>query len=895
MLLLLAASIAAAEASAASAPTAHVSRVGSILAQGPPPGWDERHQSRRRLAELADEVGEEDAASKPRGSDQSTRRIAQYSCTGSDKKFSDSGSETGRCLANMVKKQWSMYPENFKDELGDYVLSDNRMYTCPISEQRIFIGNGIPDHSVKPINEAGVCETFRKITMPLNPAVGINREVGVFGPQAIALNGVVIYGPTEATGGNAVEPDSGGVPDAKFWYGHAGGQGSMHYHSPHAGGGAPTSEALIGYALDGFPIYGPVENPDDVLDECNGRLDDDGKYRYHVREASDVDETSAYCLDKDHSAIVNWKYIIGCYKGPVDDTIVETWNAIIDPEADLPDDCELEYKSDMTPPPPTPDAGATPAKRPNFIIIQPDDMPHYSPWTPPPIPVNDNYYPEGYTFPKSGLPNIEQLRLQGVEMTAAHAASPMCGTSRYSTLTGRYPSRSASGRRSDRTSDTVDVTIPNTKLKDIVGSNKMADALDCTEDNLQAALGADGYRTGMAGKWHLARIKGEYEYDKGVEEVMGCGFDYVDGMYLENLGDGFTEGKFSHNMEWVTDSAITFLQGRYDMSASGKSVDDPFLLYFNPTVPHSSGDVSDAIKDVSCRLTADVNNTLERDPIIRGMTLDLKYTKDDGTTTEVSSGSCEEYRDSILTRAGNSDDKALGAIWLDDSIGALMRALEEAGELDNTVIIFQMDHGMYDKGSLYEGGNRIAQFVHYPDGFGIDGRQFEGLVSTIDIAPTLLDYAGLANNHYGLDGSSWKDAVTSTSEEEKAEWRDERCLFFEANRDHAVRCGQCDKMMMLETDGVDASFGTREYGVAKGLAADDLNYFNLCDGSGDYVTYRDNAVTHEATNQINDASTEKVDFLLAALDCHRARTSPKDGKDPDYVVSCQEDALLATA
>jgi arylsulfatase A-like enzyme len=36
------------------------------------------------------------------------------------------------------------------------------------------------------------------------------------------------------------------------------------------------------------------------------------------------------------------------------------------------------------------------------------------------------------------------------------------------------------------------------------------------------------------------------------------------------------------------------------------------------------------------------------------------------------------------------------------------------GELDKTSILFQMDHGVEGKGSLFETGARIAQFIHYP-------------------------------------------------------------------------------------------------------------------------------------------------------------------------------------
>ena len=53
----------------------------------------------------------------------------------------------------------------------------------------------------------------------------------------------------------------------------------------------------------------------------------------------------------------------------------------------------------------------------------------------------------------------------------------------------------------------------------------------------------------------------------------------------------------------------------------------------------------------------------------------------EGMTLEY--GSCSAYRDSIYSRATDEDD--LGSIWVDDSIGALFKALEGSNQLNNTV------------------------------------------------------------------------------------------------------------------------------------------------------------------------------------------------------------------
>ena len=89
--------------------------------------------------------------------------------------------------------------------------------------------------------------------------------------------------------------------------------------------------------------------------------------------------------------------------------------------------------------------------KPNIIIMQPDDFPFFAEWSPPPrnpYPDSDKDrgprarrkfaegFPAGFT-----MPNLERLRKQGLQMTQAYTASAACATSRYSTITGRYPSR----------------------------------------------------------------------------------------------------------------------------------------------------------------------------------------------------------------------------------------------------------------------------------------------------------------------------------------------------------------------------------------------------------------------------------------------------------------------
>ena len=69
---------------------------------------------------------------------------------------------------------------------------------------------------------------------------------------------------------------------------------------------------MLGFARDGFPIFGPPESTT-KLDECNGHYVN-GSYRYHIRRLEDVNMSADYCRAVGHHAN-RWNWFLGCYKG----------------------------------------------------------------------------------------------------------------------------------------------------------------------------------------------------------------------------------------------------------------------------------------------------------------------------------------------------------------------------------------------------------------------------------------------------------------------------------------------------------------------------------------------------------------------------------------------------
>lgn len=147
----------------------------------------------------------------------------------------------------------------------------------------------------------------------------------------------------ESSSDNAVESSDGSRGNAGYWYGHGDGTNRWHFHAPEMGIEAPSSDTLIGYAFDGFAIYGPLSDAS-VLDDCNGVTNSDGSYQYHVRTLDQVDNTLDYC--NGDAVEVNWRYVLGCYSGdPRTYTSVNHQD-----EYTLPSDCVLEedYNDEST-------------------------------------------------------------------------------------------------------------------------------------------------------------------------------------------------------------------------------------------------------------------------------------------------------------------------------------------------------------------------------------------------------------------------------------------------------------------------------------------------------------------------------------------------------------------
>lgn len=357
---------------------------------------------------------------------------------------------------------------------------------------------------------------------------------------------------------------------------------------------------------------------------------------------------------------------------------------------------------------------AVAAGRPNIIFVLVDDLR----W--------DEFGAAGHPWLET--PNIDRLAREGAMFTQAIHAIPLCSPNRATLLTGQYPSRHG------------------------VTGNEARSELSHRLDTFPQALNAAGYRTGFIGKWHM-----------GNDPTPRPGFDY----WVSFPGQGkiidpplYEGGKLAvvpgYVTDLLTDRAIGFLQ------ASGK--DQPFFLMLShkaihpDTVQRNDGSIDMTVPSEFIPAPRHAGryatksfprraNYVPPDVVPPGDShisamLRQKYAPE----TRAKYGAEIDASTSEKTIRGRSEM----LLSIDEGLGRLFTQLEKMGQIDNTIIIFSGDNGYFygehglsqERRLPYEEAVRAPLLVRWP-GKVRAGAKIDTLVSSVDLAPTVLDLAGV--------------------------------------------------------------------------------------------------------------------------------------------------------
>jgi N-acetylglucosamine-6-sulfatase len=369
-------------------------------------------------------------------------------------------------------------------------------------------------------------------------------------------------------------------------------------------------------------------------------------------------------------------------------------------------------------PPPAP---AAPPRPPNIVFIVVDDMR----W--------DEMRVAGH--PVLETPNMDRLAREGMRFLNAFATTPLCSPSRASLLTGQYP----------RTHGIIDNTA------------RPSHGLPTFPRELQRA----GYTTGFFGKWHMGNDDSprpgftRWVAMPGQGEAIDPHLN-VDGRRLQARG-------------YVTDVLTDYVE-QFIQQAGEK----PFLAYLAHKAIHPNMVQRD---DGSLGPVPGQPGGFVAAERHRG-----RY-KDQPMPRRPNAFKPPADKPALMRRIGNlpplgrqtatTDDEMRGRaemlLAVDDSLGRVLAALEKAGTLDDTVIVFTSDHGYFygehglneERRLAYEETIRIPLLVRYPSRVKA-GAVASQMVLTIDLAPTLLELAGLTPLS-GMQGRSLAPIFSGTA------------------------------------------------------------------------------------------------------------------------------------
>lgn len=322
-------------------------------------------------------------------------------------------------------------------------------------------------------------------------------------------------------------------------------------------------------------------------------------------------------------------------------------------------------------------------------------------------------------------PNLDSLAAQGIRFTNGYTCGVNCAPTRSAIMSGQYTPRT--GMYTVGNPDRFDwQTRPLRPAENVV-------ALPLNVTTLAQTLKNSGYATAMFGKWHLGEDEKHHPSARGFDEAITSAGQHFD--FRTNPETDYPDGTYL--ADFITEQSVNFIKSHKD---------DPFFLY----VPHFGVHGPHQAKK-------ELIEKFKQKPVPEG--------------------------------SGHHDPVYAAMIYsVDESVGRIMKSLEEQGVADNTLVIFSSDNGGVGgyvregikpegkdvtdnaplrggKGMLYEGGVRVPFIWNWP-GHIAPGTTSDEPIISVDLYPTFLAITGAqAPEGQVLDGLDLTPLLTASTGE----------------------------------------------------------------------------------------------------------------------------------
>jgi arylsulfatase A-like enzyme len=367
-----------------------------------------------------------------------------------------------------------------------------------------------------------------------------------------------------------------------------------------------------------------------------------------------------------------------------------------------------------------------PARQPNILVIMGDDVGWY----------NIGAYHQGIMSGKT--PNLDKLAAEGMRFTDYYAEAS-CTAGRANFITGELPIRTGLTTVGQAGAD---VGLPDQAV------------------TLATVLKSRGYETGQFGKNHLGDLNKYLPTVHGFDEFFGYLY------HLDAMSDPYW---FDYPQDWIDKTGPRDLIHSY-----ATDVDDP-------TVMPRWGKVGKQ-RIVDEGPLAPFPNMAGRQQWQEGRKAKYDMETFDNVLVDASKGFMDKAKrdgkpffiwhnttrmhvftylppkyQAMMNATSNYGLEEAGMAQMDDSIGDLLKHLQDIGEAENTIVIFTTDNGAEvftwpdggmtpfraTKGTTFEGGFRVPAIIRWP-GKVKPGSVENGIFSGLDWLPTLAAAAGNA-------------------------------------------------------------------------------------------------------------------------------------------------------